>query len=457
MDNIKINDIVDRQRCLYNSCCTLSYAFRRSMLLKLKESLINNKDYILKCFVLDYNKNEFDAITTEYGMVMMELDYMLKNLSKFMKIKKVKTEITNFPSKGRIYKEPYGVCLIMSPWNYPLQLTLVPLIASIATGNTSVVKPSNYSYNVSLAIQKVLDVFDDEYITTVLGGRDANQALLEQRWDFIFFTGGDVVGRLVMEKASKYLTPVALELGGKSPCIVCDDCNIDRACKRIVWGKFLNAGQTCVAPDYILVQENIKEAFISKTKEYIQKFFYENGVLNEDFPYIINDKHVERLKKLIDKEKLVWGGKNNERSFEPTVLDNVSFDDLVMQEEIFGPIMPIISFKEINEIVDKLHTLDKPLALYLFTNDKVKQNIIMNNVSFGGGCINDCIMHLTNANLPFGGVGKSGMGSYHGKKSFETFSHYKSVLVKNKVEIDLKYPPYTEKKLKIISKIMKCK
>ena len=446
---------IDDLRANFYSGKTLDYNFRIDALKKLKHSLFVYKDKLKDAFFQDLNKCEFDFISCEFSMVIGEINYFLKHLKKLMAPHKVSTSIVNFPSHGIIYPEPYGVCLIMAPWNYPLQLALSPLVASIATGNVSVVKPSNYCPNVSNVIKKLLSVFDDNYIYVVLGGRDKNTELLEQRFDFIFFTGGDKVGRLVMEKASHNLTPVVLELGGKSPVIVCKDTDIDMAAKRITWGKYLNAGQTCVAPDHIYVHEDIKDKFIDKVKHYINEFYYVDGKITPDFTHIINEKHVERLKGLINQSKVVFGGNIDGRLIEPTVMDNVNYDDAIMGEEIFGPIMPILPFNDIDKVIDHIKKDEKPLALYLFTFDKDIQNKVMNNCSFGGGCINDCIMHLTNEKLPFGGVGRSGMGSYHGKKSFETFSHEKSVLIKNKTEINLKYPPYTDKKLKTVKAFTK--
>lgn len=448
-------DYIDNLRAFFNSGLTLDIKYRLIALQKLKHNLFNHKVALQKAFMQDYNKCEFDFISTEFSMVIGEINYFLKHLKKLSKPKTVSTSIVNFPSRGKIYHDPYGVCLIMAPWNYPLQLSLTPLIGSIAAGNVSVVKPSNYCPNVSNVIKDILSIFPDEYVYTVLGGRDKNAELLDQKFDLIFFTGGDKVGRLVMEKASHNLTPVILELGGKSPTIVCKDSDIDLAAKRITWGKFLNAGQTCVAPDHIYVHQDIKDKFIECVKKYINEFYYVDGKISKDFPYIINDKHVQRLKGLINYKKVVYGGKIDGKLIEPTIMDNVNYNDDIMQEEIFGPVMPILSFENIDELIKDLKVKEKPLALYLFTKDKGIIKKVMTNISFGGGCINDCIMHLTNEKLPFGGVGRSGMGSYHGKKTFDAFTHDKSVLVKGKLEINLKYPPYTKKKQKTVSMFTK--
>lgn len=452
-----IDVVVKKQREYFNSGITKDYHFRRDSLLKLRNEIVKNKNEIINAFIKDFNKHEFDVIATELGMVIMEIDYFLKNLKKLMKRKKKKTSIINFPSKGYIYNEPYGVVLIMSPWNYPFQLSLIPLVGAIASGNTVILKPSAYSSNVSNILKQLLSIFSDDFVYVVLGGRDVNKELLDHRFDFIFFTGGDSVGRLVMEKASKNLTPICLELGGKSPCIVDKSANLSLAAKRIIWGKFLNAGQTCVAPDYLLVDEAIKDDFIKLLINETIRQNYQDNKLRSDFCHIINDKHVNRLISLIDKDKVIFGGKVYERILEPTILDNITRDDAVMQEEIFGPILPIMTFKNIDEVINDYLYLDKPLALYYFSNDSHSINKVLSSISFGGGCINDTIMHLTNENLPFGGVGKSGMGNYHGKRSYQMFTHEKSVLFKSKTELNTKYPPYKLQNQKLIEKIARIK
>lgn len=454
-----IEEIVQKQRDYYFEGHTRSLQVRRDTLKKLRKVLLDMHDEIYKAFMLDFNKCEFDVISTEYSLVIQEIDYMLRHLRGFMKPKRVATSLVNVISSGYIYKEPYGVTLVMSPWNYPLQLSMVPVVASLASGNTVVLKPSKYAWNISLVLQKIASNFDPRLFSVVVGGREENQALLNQKFDFIFFTGGDDVGRVVLEKASQHLTPVVLELGGKSPCVVTNDADIDLAAKRITWGKYLNAGQTCVAPDHVYVHESVKDKFISKVIGYIQNFYYQNGTITDDFPSIINDKHVERLVGLIDSSKVVFGGHVNKerRLIEPTIMDNVNLDDAIMKEEIFGPIMPILSFTSIDALIEEFKTQEKPLAFYLFTSNGKEAKRIMDLVSFGGGCINDAIMHLTNDRLPFGGVGRSGMGSYHGKKSFDTFTHEKSVLKKAKIELPLKYPPYTIGKMKFIKWFFKIK
>lgn len=450
-----IVDIVKKQREYYFLGYTKDIKERKSNLIAIKNLILKHQKEIFEAFKLDFNKCEFDVISTELMMIIDECDYMIKNINKLSKRKRIKTSLVSFPSKGYIYQEPYGVVLIMAPWNYPLLLSLTPLFGAIAAGNTVILKPASYTSNVSNVIYEIFKEFNKpELISVVLGDRNVNQTLLDQRFDYIFFTGGINVGKIVLEKASKYLTPVTLELGGKSPCIVDKSADISLAAKRITWGKYLNAGQTCVAPDYICVHKDIKQNFINKCLEYIDKYYYKDNKINDNFPYLINDKHYQKILSLIDKENIITNGKYDSRLFEPMILDNIYFSSKIMQEEIFGPIMPIIEYENIDEIISKISLKEKPLALYLFTKDNSLVKKIINKISFGGGCINDTIMHLTNRNLPFGGVGFSGMGSYHGKKSFETFSHSKSILIKGKYEIDMKYPPYDEKKLKLIKKYL---
>lgn len=447
---MEINEIVENQRAFFYSHKTKSLAFRKEALTRLEKSIKQNRKEILEAFKKDFNKCEFDVLSTELFYVQNEIKYFKRHLKSLMRPKKVGTGLVNFFSRGRILSNPRGVVLVVSPWNYPLQLTLVPLVGAIAAGNTAVVKPSSYSPNVSGVIKKILSVFDTNFVAVVEGGREQNAQLFDCKFDFIFFTGSQNVAKVLMQKASANLTPVLLELGGKSPCIVDCDADIKLAARRIVWGKFLNAGQTCVAPDYVWVHEDIKQKFMSEVKLQIKEQLYPDGGLSKDFPHIINDKHIERLKTLIDQEKLAFGGAVKDRLIEPTILDGVTFDDAVMQEEIFGPIMPILTFKDFAEIEQKLSTLPKPLALYYFGNNKQHINIVETKLQFGGGAINDVIMHLVAPRLPFGGVGESGMGSYHEKKSFEIFSHQKSVLKKGKIELGLKYPPHTKKKMKIM-------
>lgn len=362
----------------------------------------------------------------------------------------------HFMSSCYRISEPYGISLIMSPWNYPFQLTIAPLIGSIAGGNCTVVKPSAYSPATSAVMAKILgECFQPEYISVIEGGREANQALLDEKFDYIFFTGSVSVGKTVMASASKNLTPVTLELGGKSPCIVDREATIDLAARRIVWGKFLNAGQTCVAPDYLLVHRDVKKELINCMKKYILEFYGKYPCKNEEFPKIINDKHFRRIKEYLNNGEIVVGGEFDDKGLRiaPTVLDNIKWEDPIMQEEIFGPLLPVLEFTDISEAILSVKSRPKPLALYLFTTSKEVETRIVRNISFGGGCINDTIVHLATSNMPFGGVGESGMGGYHGKWSFDTFTHTKSILKKsNLIDIKLRYPPYGNK-LNIFKKL----
>lgn len=450
-DIVMIKDIVDAQRSYFQTGATWPLEKRKESLEKIRDLLLKYRGRFNEAFKADYNKCEFDVLCTEFYLVLEECEYQIKHLKKFAHPKKVHTGIFNFPSKGYLMQEPYGVCLIMAPWNYPLQLALEPLMGCIAAGNTAVIKPASYAANVSQVIFDMFQEFGNPgLISVVLGGRAQNQDLLEQRFDYIFFTGGATVGRLVLEKAAVNLTPVSLELGGKSPCIVDSDADIDLAAKRVVWGKFLNAGQTCVAPDYICVHASVHDEFVKKAKEYVKKFFYKDGKLSDDFPYLINDKHVAKVTGFLDPKKTVEGGHINGRCLEPTILDNVTWEDPCMQEEIFGPIMPIIVFDDIDKLIAKINLREKPLAFYYFSKDGKKAKRILKISPFGGGCYNETIMHLTNDLLPFGGVGRSGMGSYHGPASFKTFSHQKSVLWKGRMELNTKYPPYNQKNLNVV-------
>jgi aldehyde dehydrogenase (NAD+) len=449
---------IERQREFFAQDKTKDILFRLEHLKRLEICIKNHEKDILAALKKDLNKAPFEAYATEVGMVLEELRFVRKHLTEWAVPKKVRTPITNFLSASMIYSEPYGVVLIMSPWNYPFMLTIAPLIGAIAAGNCVVVKPSNYSPNTSEIIDIVLsEVFRKDYVTIVHGGREANQSLLEQKFDYIFFTGSVAVGKLVMEAAARYITPITLELGGKSPCIVDETADLDLAAKRIVWGKFTNAGQTCVAPDYLMVHYSVKEVLLNKIKEYIVTFYGANASENEDFPKIVNEKHLQRLVDLIEGEHIVIGGElsRDTNQIAPTVVDHITWDSPIMAEEIFGPILPILEYKDLNEVVTRVNSRPKPLALYYFTNKKENERKIIRSISYGGGCINDTIMHLATSHMPFGGVGESGMGGYHGKASFDTFSHKKSILKKsNLFDIPLRYPPYKDH-LEMLKKIMK--
>ena len=385
----------------------------------------------------------------EIGLVLSEITYMIRHTKKFAKRKTVFTPITNFHAHCFKQPVPYGNTLIMSPWNYPFLLTVDPLADAIAAGNTAVVKPSAYSPATSAIISKIIsECFDAEYIAVITGGRAENSALLEQKFDFVFFTGSQAVGKEVLRHTAEHLTPAVLELGGKSPCIVDKSANIALAAKRIVFGKFLNCGQTCVAPDYILCESSVKDKFINEVASQIKIQYGDNPLKNKDYGRIINQKHFERLCGLIDKNKVIIGGETDcgSNRIAPTVMDNVTENDAVMGEEIFGPIMPILTFDDFDKMVNDLKDKDKPLALYLFSSDKGQIKRITTELSYGGGCINDVVVHLSTSEMGFGGVGQSGMGSYHGKDGFDAFSHYKSIMDKKTwLDLPMRYQPYKNK------------
>lgn len=394
---------------------------------------------------------------TETGMVLDEIRYHLKHLDSWLKQKTVRTPLAQFHAKSFVVPEPHGVTLIMSPWNYPIQLCLSPLVGAISGGNCAVVKPSAYTPNTSHALAKILgETFEPRYITVIEGGREENSALLAEKFDYIFFTGSVAVGKVVMAAASKYLTPVTLELGGKSPVIVDETANIKLAARRIAFGKVLNAGQTCVAPDYLLIQESVRDAFIQVYQRALHEFFPDGDM--SAMPVIVSEKHYQRVTGLMKGLKVAVGGKTDaaRRFVEPTLLIDVTPEDPIMGEEIFGPLLPVITYQKIDECVDFIRSRPKPLALYLFTASKAVEKKIFDTCSFGGGCVNDTIIHLATPYMSFGGVGDSGMGSYHGKKSFETFSHQRSIVKKYTwLDLNLRYQPYTETKMKWIRKFLK--
>ncbi|WP_425446157.1 aldehyde dehydrogenase [Dethiothermospora halolimnae] len=453
-----IKDIIKKQRDYFNNGRTRDVDFRIEQLRLLKKTIKDNEDKILNALNKDLKKSYFEGYETEVGILLEEIDYTIKKVKSWAKSKRVKTPITHFLSRSYIHPEPYGVVLIMAPWNYPFQLTIAPLIGAIAAGNCSILKPSEYSNYTSEIIYNIIkENFDEGFVAVIKGGREVNEKLLNENFDYIFFTGSIPVGKIVMEAAAKNLTPVTLELGGKSPCIVDKDIDTKLAARRIVWGKFLNAGQTCVAPDYLLVHEDTKDKLIKDMKEIINEFYGDNPKESPDYPRIINKKHLDRLSNLLNSGNILVGGETDKESLyiEPTIIDNVSWEDSVMADEIFGPILPIIEYRNIEEVIEMVNSYYKPLALYLFSNNKLNIDKIKGNIPFGGGCINDTIVHLASPYMPFGGVGSSGMGSYHGKASFDTFSHKKSILKKsNLFDIKLRYPPY-KNKLNILKKLMK--
>jgi len=454
-----IIEIIEKQREYFAADVTKETGFRRDALTKLMQAITSREAALLAALKTDLNKSDFEGYMTEVGIVKEECRYAIKHIRKWASPRKTASPLAQFPSRSFVLSEPFGVALIMSPWNYPFQLTLSPLIGAIAAGNCAVIKPSAYTPATSQAIADLIsDIYPPEYITVVQGGRVENAQLLEQQFDFIFFTGSPPVGHLVMEKASKYLTPVCLELGGKSPAIVDETANIPLAAKRIAWGKYLNAGQTCVAPDYVLVHESKKAELISEIKKSIDEFFPDGVMKNDEFVHIVNDKQFDRLLGLLEGEKAVIGGTfdRSRRIITPTVLDNIDFESKVMGEEIFGPVLPLIAYKSLDETITLLKGKPKPLALYLFTSDKAVEKKVMRSLSFGGGCVNDTIIHLATSKMGFGGVGGSGMGSYHGKWSFDTFSHFKGIVDKKTwLDLPMRYRPYKAGNYKWIRRFMK--
>lgn len=452
-----IENIVERQRKFYLTGKTKDYKFRMRSLSRLKKAIIRNEDALYEALAKDLNKSKAEAYLCEIGIVLDEIRFHQKHLHRWMRKQLIMPSVGQLPGICYSMPEPYGVTLIMAPWNYPVNLCFEPLIGAISAGNTAVLKPSAYTPETSKVIEKIItETFPPYYIAVVSGGRKENTMLLEQKFDYIFFTGSPTVGKVVMEAASKNLTPVTLELGGKSPVIVDQTANISLAAKRIAFGKVVNAGQTCVAPDYLLIHRDIKDRFIEEFKKSLLNFFPGNDM--SKMVTIISDKHYDRLKGLLTDGRILIGGKyDDERRFiEPTVIDQVDLSSMIMKEEIFGPILPIITFDKLDECINIIRSFPKPLALYIFSENNKAINRIIHNCSFGGGCINDTIIHLANPRLPFGGVGNSGMGSYHGKKSFETFTHYRSVLKQStKLDIPIRYMPYTDKKLEIIKKVLR--
>lgn len=442
--------IVSDQRSYYASGATRSREERKKQLKKLKSLLRSHEEEMMKAIDLDFKKGSFDTFTNELALVYLDIDEAIHSLNRWTKRQRVKTNLLNFPSRSYIYPEPLGTSLIIGAWNYPFQLSFAPVVAAIAAGNTVILKPSEVPAETSRVIAKIVnDHFDPSFFHVVEGGVEETTALLDQDWDKIFFTGSVPVGKIVYQAAAKRLIPVTLELGGKSPAFVTKNCNMDVAVRRIVWGKFLNAGQTCIAPDYILVEQSIQEKFIEKLVARIEEMKY--SLDNENYVQIINEKNIDRLEKMLDRNKVCFGGEidREKRWFQPTIMRDVTFEDKVMQDEIFGPILPIISYTSLDKAIIDVRKLAKPLSCYVFTNEKIAREKIIKEISFGGGAINDTIMHITNSKLPFGGVGNSGIGTYHGKAGFDAFTHYKSVLHKGTwFDPNMKYPPYTKKKQK---------
>lgn len=446
MKTKNIEELLAGQRTYFQTGATLSVDFRIAMLKKLYHTVKKYETDIEAALTADLGKSELEGFMCEVGLALTELADMIKHTRKYAKEKTVRTPLAQFASRSYQKPSPYGNTLIMSPWNYPFLLTVDPLADAIAAGNTAIVKPSAYSPATSEIVKKIIEeCFPPEYVAVVTGGRKENAALLEQKFDFIFFTGSSNVGKEVLRHAAEHLTPTVLELGGKSPCIIDSTAKIKLAAKRIVFGKYLNCGQTCVAPDYILCHSSVKEAFVKEVCAQVKKQYGENPLENPDYGKIINEKHFERVYGLIDQSKVVFGGQKNEKTpqIAPTVLDNVTWEDAVMQEEIFGPVLPILTYNSLEEVYALLANKPKPLALYFFSEDRHKIKEVTERCSYGGGCINDVVIHLATSEMGFGGVGESGMGSYHGKAGFEAFSHTKSIVDKKTwLDLPMRYQPY---------------
>ncbi|HDR7794287.1 TPA: aldehyde dehydrogenase [Bacillus luti] len=461
MNQININNILEEHKEFFHKGATKTLQFRLEQLRKLKDGIQRYEKRIIRALHQDLGKSEFEAYLTEVGIVLDSINSTMKNLKKWMKPEKVKTPFTLWPAKSFIMKEPYGTVLIIGPYNYPFQLLIEPLIGVIATGNCAVLKPSENTPHITGVVNELInELFDKNYIRVIEGEKEITSSLIHAPFDYIFFTGSVQVGKIVMEAAAKNLVPVTLELGGKSPVIVDKTANIDLAAKRIVWGKFLNTGQTCIAPDYIMVHSDVKEELISKMRETIVNYYGENPMQSKDYGRIVNDRQFDRLASIIeqDKENILFGGAAVKENLyiEPTLLEAKSWTDAAMQDEIFGPILPILEYDQLEMAIQLINKRPKPLALYLFTEDKQCEEEVLSRVSFGGGCINDTIFHAANAHLPFGGVGNAGIGAYHGKYSFDLFSHHKSIVRKStKLDVSFVFPPYSDKKMNLIRKFLK--
>ena len=459
MTEQEIKNLVTRQSKYFQTGATLPVSARITALRRLYSAISSNEKEIHNALKKDLGKSGFESYMCETGLVLEEISYMLKHIQRFAGEKKVRTPLEQFHSRSYHKPSPYGVVLIMSPWNYPFMLTLSPLVDALAAGNTAVVKPSAYSPYTSEVLQKILSqCFDPQYAAVVTGGRAENTCLLKEHFDYIFFTGSQAVGKEVMRNAAEHLTPVTLELGGKSPCIVDQTADIKLAARRIVFGKYLNCGQTCVAPDYIYCHHSVKDRLIKEVQKQIQKQYGKQPLRNPNYGKIINEKHFDRILGLIDEKKVVYGGNSDRKTLriEPTVLDHVTFQDAVMQEEIFGPLMPILTFDNLDDVIRKINSLSHPLALYFFTSDKSAAKKVTSRCGFGGGCINDTIIHLATTEMGFGGFGESGMGAYHGKIGFDTFSHYKSIVDKKTwIDLPMRYQPYQKLQEKMVRFFLK--
>ena len=459
MTEQEIKDLVTRQRSYFQSGATLPVSARLAALRRLYNAISSHEKEIRRALQKDLGKSGFESYLCETGMVLEEISYMLKHTRKFAREQRVHTPLAQFCSRSYKKPSPYGVTLIMSPWNYPFMLTLSPLADALAAGNTAVVKPSAYSpYTSEVLLSILTECFDPKYVAVVTGGRAENTCLLREHFDYIFFTGSQAVGKEVMRSAAEHLTPVTLELGGKSPCIVDQTADIRLAARRIVFGKYLNCGQTCVAPDYVYCHRSVKDQLIKEVQKQIRRQYGKQPLHSSDYGKIINEKHFDRILGLIDEKKVVHGGGSDRSTLriEPTVMDNVTFSDAVMQEEIFGPVMPILVFDSLDEVIRRINSMPHPLALYIFTSDKKTARKVTARCGFGGGCINDTIIHLATSEMGFGGFGESGMGAYHGKTGFDTFTHYKSIVDKKTwIDLPMRYQPYRKGDEKLVRFFLK--
>lgn len=459
MSEQEIREIIERQQKFFASGSTLPVASRLQALKKLRDVIVSREAQIHDALKQDLGKSNMESYMCETGMVLSELSHMIRHLPRYAKERRVRTPLAQYVSRSYRKPSPYGTVLIMSPWNYPFMLTLDPLVDALAAGNTALIKPSAYSPATSRVIELIIsECFSPDYVAVILGGRQENQFLLSQKFDYIFFTGSQQVGKEVLRQAAPHLTPVTLELGGKSPCIVDKTANLKLAARRIVFGKYLNCGQTCVAPDYILCDESIKDELIRQLTAQIKIQFGEKPLENENYGHIINQKHFQRILGLIQKEKVVWGGSSNPDTLQiaPTVLAPVAWEDPVMQEEIFGPLLPILTYRDLEDVIRQIESRPHPLALYLFSSDKQVIRQVTSRCRYGGGCVNDTIIHLATSQMGFGGFGESGMGAYHGKVGFDTFSHYKSMVDKKTfLDLPMRYQPYKKLNEKLVRMFLK--
>ncbi len=450
-----IKNLFEKQKTFFNSGKTIDVSYRLGALRDLKNAINKNEKEIYLALKKDLNKPKFESFVGEVGFVLKELDFVLNNLKQWAKPVKVKTDMVNFPAESFIYHQPFGTTLIFSPWNYPFHLTVMPLIGAIAGGNTAIVKPSEFAPSTSHTIKKLISqTFDEQYVAVVEGDKKVAEALLKLKFDKIFYTGNSKVGKIVMKKAAEHLIPVTLELGGKSPAIILSDANIKMASKRIVWGKFFNAGQTCVAPDYLCIEEKIYDKLKKHLLHEVKKYSSMRN-FKDNYSRIINEHHFKRLVDLIEKSNVIFGGQTDEDDLiiYPTVVE-AKINDEIMEDEIFGPILPILRFKDYEEVKTYIKSKPKPLALYIFTESETNKQKILNDIQSGGVTINDTLIHLSSSRLPFGGIGESGFGSYHGKYSFEEFTQKRAVLDrKTYVEFPLRYPPYNPVKLNIVKSL----